>query len=212
MSLLALLFHLDTFLTSFISQYGFWIYFLIFIVLFCETGIFCPFPGDSIIFACSALAVMGLLNIWLLIFVCFTGAFLGAMLSYDIGQRVGKILYSRAKGRFFNKNNIDRAKDLLDKHGGPAIILSRFIPVARQFTPFVVGISEMPYRQFMLFNMIGVTAWVGIVTTLGFSFGNIPVVKNNFSAVIILIILISLLPAAFGYIKARMKQLPDVPK
>ncbi len=198
------LFHLDTFLTNFISQYGLLIYLLTFLILFAETGLFAPLPGDSLIFACAAFAAAGLLNIWVLAVICFTAAFFGDMLNYYIGHSVGKRLYNRAKGRFFSRENIDKAQIFYDKHGGKAIILSRFVPIIRQFTPFVAGIGRMHYRRFMTFNIVGVISWVTIASVLGYFFGNIPVVKKNFSTVILVIILVSLLPVIISFFKAKI--------
>lgn len=204
MSFLDLLLHVDKFLDQFISQYGLLVYILVFVILFCETGIFAPLPGDSLIFACGAFAAAGLLDIWIMAVVCFVAAILGDSLNYYLGHAVGKKIYDRAKGRFINRENIDKAKDFYDRHGGKAIIFSRFIPIIRQFTPFVAGIGRMTFKRFMSFNFLGVTAWVGLSSILGYFFGNIQFVRDNFSTVILAIIVISLLPAVIGFIKAKV--------
>jgi membrane-associated protein len=202
-----LLLHTDEFLTSFIVKYGVYVYILIFVILFCETGLFCPLPGDSLIFACGAFAAAGLLNIWILVILSFIAAILGDSLNYYLGYAVGKRIYTRAnKGRLIKRESIDRAKEFYDKHGGKAIIFSRFIPLVRQCTPFVAGIGRMTFQRFMSFNLIGGTAWVGIASLLGYFFGNIPVIKDNFSTVILAIIFISLLPAIIAYLKSRFKR------
>ena len=199
------LFNLDEYLSTFISQYGGLVYLLVFVFIFSETGLFVPFlPGDSLIFACAAFAAAGLLNIWIVIAICFSSALLGDSLNFYLGQSIGKRLYLRAKGRFLKRENIDKAKDFYDKHGGKAIVLSRFIPLIRQCTPFVAGIGRMTFKKFMLLNVLAVTLWIGIISALGFFLGNIPAVKNNFSAVIMIIIFVSLLPAIYAYLKSTL--------
>ncbi len=199
-----LLFHLDEFLAMFIGQYGALIYLLVFVMIFSETGLFVPFfPGDSLIFACAAFAAAGYLNIWIVIGVIFTAAILGDSLNFYFGKSFGQRMYVRAKNRFLKQEKIDKAKDFYDKYGGKAIIISRFIPLVRQCTPFVTGIGKMTYSQFMLLNLIGVTLWVGIISALGFFFGNIQIVKDHFSAVLMLIVFISMLPAIFAYLKSK---------
>ena len=171
--------------------------------IFVETGLFIAFlPGDSLIFACAAFAAAGLLNIMFVVIICLISAFLGDSLNYYLGYAVGKKIYTRANSRFLKRENIDKAKDFYDKHGGMAIVLSRFIPIVRQFTPFVSGIGKMTYKKFMLFNVIGVVLWVGLTSCAGYFFGNIPVVRDHFSAVIIAIIFVSLLPAFIAFIKS----------
>lgn len=203
------LFNLDEYLSTFISQYGGLVYLLVFVFIFSETGLFVPFlPGDSLIFACAAFAAAGLLNIWIVIAICFSSALLGDSLNFYLGQSIGKRLYLRAKGRFLKRENIDKAKDFYDKHGGKAIILSRFIPLVRQCTPFVAGIGRMTFKKFMLLNVLAVTLWIGIISALGFFLGNIPAVKNNFSAVIMIIIFVSLLPAIYAYLKSTLIKRP----
>lgn len=199
------LFHLDEYLSTFISQYGALVYLLVFVFIFSETGLFVPFlPGDSLIFACAAFAAAGILNIWIVISVCFSSALLGDSLNFYLGQSIGKKLYVRAKGRFLKRENIDKAKDFYDKHGGKAIVLSRFIPLVRQCTPFVAGIGRMTFKKFMWLNVLAVTLWIGSISALGFFLGNIPAVKNNFSAVIMIIIFVSLLPAIFAYLRTTL--------
>jgi len=198
-----LLFHLDVFLVSFIGQHGGYIYPLVFLIIFCETGLFVPLlPGDSLIFACAAFSAAGLMNGWAMMIICFTAALLGDTLNFHIGRSAGKRLYERAKGKFLKKQNIDKAKAFYDRYGGKAIIISRFVPIIRQFTPFVTGIGDMSYGRFMRMNVIGVTLWVGILSALGFFFGNIEAVKNNFSAVLIMIIAVSVMPAVITYIRS----------
>ncbi len=206
-NIFSLMFQLDEFLKYYISQYGSLVYILLFIIIFCETGLFVVFlPGDSLIFACATFAAAGLLNIMIVVIICLISAFLGDSLNYYFGYAIGKKIYDKANGRYLNRENIDKANDFYDKHGGKAIVLSRFIPLIRQLTPFVAGIGKMTYERFMLFNVIGVLSWVGIVSLAGYFFGNIPIVRDHFSAVIIGIIIVSLLPALIAFIKSRCKK------
>ncbi|SHI12945.1 membrane-associated protein [Sporobacter termitidis DSM 10068] len=205
-SLLDLILHVDKFLDVITVQYGVYVYILIFLVIFCENGIFFPLPGDSLIFAGAAYAVKGQLSLWLLFVICFVAAVIGGILNYYLGVAVGRKIYDRAKGRFISRENIDRATAFYARHGGKAIVFSRFIPIIRQFTPFVAGISKMDFRKFMIWNLVGVTAWVIICAAMGYFFGNIPVVKENFSAVVIGIIVVSLLPALIGFLRTRIKR------
>lgn len=205
-----LLFHLDEFLISFIGQYGGYIYPLIFVIIFCETGLFVPFlPGDSLIFACAAFSAAGLLNGWAIVLICYSSALLGDTLNFYIGRSAGKRLYEKARGRLFKKENVDKAKAFYDRYGGKAIIISRFVPLIRQFTPFVTGIGDMSFGKFMSMNVIGVTLWVGILSLLGYFFGNIEAVKNNFTAVLLMIIFVSLLPAVIAFLRSRYVKRTD---
>ena len=203
-----LILHVDKFLDVIVTNYGTLVYILIAAVIFCENGIFFPLPGDSLIFAGAAYAVAGKMNIWLLMIICFAAAIVGDLVNYYIGHAVGKAIYDRAKGRLINKANIDKATAFYAKYGGRAIVFSRFIPIIRQFTPFVAGIGKMNFVKFNIWNLVGVTAWVVICSVLGIFFGNIPLVKNNFSAVIIGIIIVSLLPAIIAALRARSKKRP----
>lgn len=198
---LSLLFHLNTFLSGFISQYGTLVYLLVFCIIFAETGLLIPIlPGDSLIFACAAFAAMGLLNIWITVAICLVSSFLGSSLNYYFGITLGKKLYTRERTWFIKKEHIDQSTLFYQKHGGKAIILSRFVPIIRSFTPFVAGIGQMEYIRFMFFNVIGVIAWTGIAAALGFFFGNIPMVRDHFSGVLLGIIFVSVLPAFAIYL------------
>ncbi|MDD4714955.1 MAG: VTT domain-containing protein [Oscillospiraceae bacterium] len=199
-----LLFHLDTFLANFIGQYGILVYLLIFVVLFCETGLFVPFlPGDSLIFSCGAFSALGLMHIWIAAPICFVSAFFGDAVNYSIGCTLGKQLYARENNRLMKRERIDKAQTFYDRHGGKAIISSRFIPLVRQFTPFVAGVGKMPYRKFFPFNLAGVSLWVGISFAAGYFFGNIPAIQDNFTGVLLAIVLISLLPAFVLFVKSK---------
>ena len=198
--------HLNKFLPEFIAA-GPLIYALITAVIFTETGIFFIFlPGDSLIFATATFATdKGALNIWMLALLYCTSAFLGATLNYWLGRKFGERI-SKRNGRLINPENIGKTQRFYDKHGAVTIVLSRFMPIIRSFTPFVAGIGKMKFRVFMLWNALGVICWVGIALACGYFFGNIPFVQDHFSTVILAIIVVSLLPAVVGYLRAKLKK------
>lgn len=196
------LLHFDRYIPMIMDNYGVLIYVLLFLIIFCETGlVVTPFlPGDSIIFACGALAAISGMNIVVLIIVFLTAAILGDGANYLIGKKLGEKLVN-SNNRFIKKSYIDKAQSFYEKYGSKAIVLARFVPIVRTFAPFVAGIGKMCYKKFGVFNIIGGTVWISLFLALGFFFGNIPVIKNNFSLVTIGIILISLLPVLVEVIK-----------
>nr|WP_084485473.1 DedA family protein [Clostridium bornimense] len=196
------LLHFDRYIPVIMDNYGVLIYVLLFLIIFCETGlVVTPFlPGDSIIFACGALAAVSGMNILVLIVIFFSAAILGDGTNYLIGKKLGERLVN-SNSRFIKKSYIDKAQSFYEKYGSKAIVLARFVPIVRTFAPFVAGIGKMCYKKFGVFNIIGGTIWVSLFLSLGFFFGNIPVIKNNFSLVTIGIILISLLPVLVEVIK-----------
>lgn len=196
------LLHFDRYISVIMDNYGVLIYVLLFLIIFCETGlVVTPFlPGDSIIFACGALAAVSGMNILVLIVIFFSAAILGDGTNYLIGKKLGERLVN-SNNRFIKKSYIDKAQSFYEKYGSKAIVLARFVPIVRTFAPFVAGIGNMCYKKFGVFNIIGGTIWVSLFLSLGFFFGNIPVIKNNFSLVTIGIILISLLPVLVEVIK-----------
>lgn len=187
--------HLDVHLGQIISAYGSLTYALLFLIIFVETGlVVTPFlPGDSLLFAVGAFAALGSLNIFMLLVLLTAAAILGDTANYWIGHFFGEKLVANPKVPI-KKEHITRTQKFFDKHGGKTIILARFVPIVRTFAPFVAGIGKMHYGKFISFNIIGGIAWVLLVTLAGFFFGNIPVVKDNFSAVVIAIVLISIAP------------------
>ncbi len=198
--------HLDKYLGSVINNYGTETYLLLFVIIFLETGlVVTPFlPGDSLIFAGAAFAAMGMLNIYLLVGILIAAAILGDTSNYEIGRVLGnKIVKS---GRFIKKKHLDKTHKFYEKYGGKTIIFARFIPIVRTLAPFVAGIGKMSYGKFISFNAIGGIVWVLGVSSLGYFFGNIPVVKKNFEIVIIAIIFISVLPVAIEILKSKMKK------
>ena len=196
---------IDAQLAAFVAHYGAWVYSILFLIIFCETGLVAtPFlPGDSLLFAAGALAAVGSLNIFVLFIVLVVAAILGDTVNYAVGRFVGKKILAH-EHRWLNRGHLERARKFYEKYGGKTIALARFMPIIRTFAPFVAGVGEMPYRQFFYFNVIGGVAWVAIFLGSGYLFGNVPAVKYNFSLVILVIILISILPALIEYIKHHL--------
>lgn len=197
--------HLDKYLSIVIQNYGMGTYILLFIIIFCETGlVVTPFlPGDSLLFAAGAFASLGSLNIAVLFLVLGIAAVLGDTVNYLIGKTIGSKLYQKDNLKFIKKEYLDKTREFYERHGRKTIIIARFIPIIRTFAPFVAGIGEMSYLQFISYNLIGGISWVGIATFMGYFFGNLPVVKDNFTFVIFAIIFISILPGIIGFIKQK---------
>jgi membrane-associated protein len=198
--------HIDTHLGLIISTYGTATYAIMFFVIFIETGVvFTPFlPGDSLLFAAGAFAALGSLNIFVLAGLMIIAAFLGDTSNYWIGHFFGEKLIANPKVPI-RKEYIEKTQRFFEKHGGKTIILARFVPIVRTFAPFVAGVGKMSYGKFISFNIIGGIAWVLLATLTGFFFGNIPFVKDNFSIVILAIVVISILPMFFELVKSRLK-------
>jgi len=199
--------HLDTHLSDLIQTYGLWTYLILFVVIFCETGlVVTPFlPGDSLIFAAGTFAARGDLKVGWLFLVLAAAAVIGDTVNYWIGKIIGPKIFHKEKTRFFKKEYLDRTHEFYEKYGAETIIIARFVPIIRTFAPFVAGIGRMSYLKFISYNVIGGVGWVATFTFGGYFFGNIPFVKNNFSIVIIAIILISLIPAVVEFLKHRKK-------
>ncbi|RDW18733.1 cytochrome O ubiquinol oxidase [Oceanobacillus arenosus] len=200
--------HIDEHLIGIIDTFGLWSYALLFLIVFIETGVVIfPFlPGDSLLFASSALAAMGAFNIVFLIILFFAAAVIGDTVNYHIGKKIGTSIPENSwLGKLINKEKMNKAEDFFNKHGGKTIIIARFMPFIRTFIPFVAGASRMNYRYFIINNIIGAALWVLICTILGYLFGNIPIIKENFSTVILIIIFLSILPAIITYLRNRLK-------
>jgi membrane-associated protein len=208
--LLDFLLHFDKHLLEFVSAYGSWVYALLFAIIFAETGfVVTPFlPGDSLLFATGALASTGALSTPLAFVLLAVAAFSGNAVNYTIGRIVGPRVFSAAagsgmSGRPLNREYLDRAHAFFERYGGKAVVLSRFVPIVRTFLPFVAGAAQMAPHAFGLFNLVGAVSWVGLCLGAGVLFGNIPIIKENFSLVTIGIVFVSVLPMVFEYLSHR---------
>ncbi|MCX7914210.1 MAG: DedA family protein [Thermodesulfovibrionales bacterium] len=197
--------NIDKNLLIIIEKYGFWIYLLVFIIIFCETGlVVTPFlPGDSLLFALGTISATGVLSLPLIFTIVSVAAILGNIVNYQIGYLVGPKIFYKENVRFLNKEHLIRTRLFYERHGGKVIVISRFLPIFRTFAPFVAGIGRMEYWRFTLYNIVGCFAWVTTFVIGGYYFGNIELIKNNFSLVIIAIILISILPALIELIRNK---------
>lgn len=205
MGLFNLLLHFDEHLKTFIQNYGLWTYALLFIIIFCETGlVVTPFlPGDSLLFAAGALAALGNLNpLWLLA-ILIIAAVLGDTVNYWVGHFVGERAFE-GYVPLVKKQHLLHTQNFYEKYGGKTIILARFIPIVRTFAPFVAGIGRMNYGRFIAYNIVGGVMWVSLFVLTGYFFGNLPIIQNNFSLVVLVIIFISLLPMLFELAKHRL--------
>lgn len=204
--LIDIILHMDKYLGQIIQEYGTWTYLLLFFVIFIETGVVVfPFlPGDSLLFAAGTFAGLGYLNIGILFVLLSVAAIAGDTVNYWIGHAIGPRAFS-GNIRFLKKEYMDRTHAFYEKHGGKTIIIARFIPIIRTFAPFVAGVGEMTYGKFISYNVIGGVAWVALFTFGGYFFGNLPIVQENFSFVILAIIFISVLPGIIEFIRGRMK-------
>jgi membrane-associated protein len=203
-SLLDLFLHLDQHLIELVSQYGGWIYGILFAIVFCETGlVVTPFlPGDSLLFAAGSLAAIGQMNVHLLFVSLTVAAVLGDTVNYACGRYFGEAAFAE-NARVLKKEYLDRTHRFYEKHGGKTIILARFVPIVRTFAPFVAGAGRMNYGHFFSYNVIGGVAWTAIFIYGGYFFGNLPVVKQNFTLVILAIIFLSILPGIVEYWRHR---------
>ncbi len=200
-----LVLHLDVHLMALVQHYGVWVYAILFAIIFAETGlVFAPFlPGDSLLFVAGALCGLDVLQLHWLMPLLMLAAFAGDNTNYWIGRLVGMRLFHRVKGRFIKREHLDKTHDFYKKHGGKTVIIARFMPVIRTFAPFVAGIGSMRYQLFLLFSALGSLAWIGSLTLAGYFFGNIPVVKNNLTLIILGVILLSLLPGLLHFFQSR---------
>ncbi|MEG6571803.1 VTT domain-containing protein [[Clostridium] cellulosi] len=196
--------HLDKHLSAFMTQYGTPVYILLFLIIFCETGlVVTPFlPGDSLIFASGALAATGIMS-WGALPMFIVAAITGNMLNYQIGRYLSDKVRRKQKIKFIKQEYLDRTQEFFDKHGGATIIITRFLPILRTFSPFVAGVGYMPYKRFLLYNAIGGISWAAVFFIIGVLFGNMPFVKNHFSIIVLAIIVISLIPAVVAFLKSK---------
>ncbi|GIK61945.1 MAG: Protein DedA [Ignavibacteriaceae bacterium] len=208
LKLVDLFLNLDAHLHELIIYYGIYTYIILFIIIFAETGfVFTPFlPGDSLLFAAGTFAATGAFDIRLLIILLTIAAILGDTVNYWIGNRIGPKIFQK-ESRFIKKEYLQKTHNFYEKHGGKTIIIARFIPIIRTFAPFVAGIGTMTYSKFILYNIVGGAVWVLLFVLGGYFFGNIPLVKDNFSITIIAIIFISILPGIIEYVRHRKRKL-----
>ena len=205
--MLDLILHLDVHLLALVQNYGVWVYAILFLIIFAETGlVVTPFlPGDSLLFVSGALCGMGHLELSVLMPLLMVAAFSGDNLNYWLGRHFGIRLFT-ADSRFFKLTHLHKTQDFYALHGGKTVIFARFLPIVRTFAPFVAGISLMRYRLFMTFSALGSLAWIGSLTVLGYFFGNIPLIKNNLTLMILGIIFISFLPALREFIRHHQRR------
>ena len=204
-NLLNFFIHLDDHIAQIVANYGLWTYAIVFFIIFCETGlVFTPFlPGDSLLFVLGALAAGGGLKLELLLTLLGIAAIAGDSVNYFIGHLLAPKVLRQQKIRFIKQEHIERTRAFFEKYGGKTIIIARFVPIVRTFAPFLAGVGAMSYRKFLLYNVAGGILWVLVGVLSGYFFGNLPFVKKNFSLVILLIIVISLLPAVWEYLQHK---------
>jgi len=198
--------HLDTHLSQVIAEYGTWTYFILFAIIFCETGlVVTPFlPGDSLLFAAGTFAALGALDVRLLIPLLIAAAIIGDTVNYWVGAYIGPRAFE-GNLRFLKKEHLERTRAFYERHGGKTIILARFVPIVRTFAPFVAGVGTMSYPRFITYNVVGAVLWVGLLVLAGFFFGNIPMVRENFTMVILAIIAISVMPMVIEALRTRRR-------
>jgi membrane-associated protein len=199
--------HLDAHLGAFVAQHGAWVYALLFVIVFCETGlVVTPFlPGDSLLFVVGTLAAAGGMDIVTVMSVLVAAALTGDNVNYWIGRWAGPRVFRLEDSRWFNRRHLERTHAFYERHGGQAIILARFVPIVRTYVPFVAGIGTMPYGRFIAFSVAGALAWVLSLCLAGYWFGNIPAVKENLGAVIVAIVIVSVMPMAAALLRARRR-------
>jgi membrane-associated protein len=199
---------LDVHLAAFIAEHGVWVYALLFVIVFCETGlVVTPFlPGDSLLFVVGTLAAAGGMDIALVMALLVAAALSGDNVNYWIGRWAGPKVFRAEDSRWFNRRHLERTHAFYERHGGKAIIIARFVPIVRTYVPFVAGIGAMPYARFLAFSIAGALAWVVSLCLAGYWFGNIPAVKENLAAVIVVIVVLSLAPIAVEFLRAHARR------
>ena len=197
--------HLDQHLQALVASHGAWIYLILFLIVFCETGlVVTPFlPGDSLLFVAGTVAAAGGMDIHLLVLLLIIAAVLGDAVNYGVGHYIGPRIFSHSESRWLNPKHLQRAHDFYEKYGGKTIIIARFVPIVRTYAPFVAGAASMTYAKVALFNVSGAVLWVTSLGYAGYFFGNLPVIKNNLTLVIIGIIILSILPGVIEILRHR---------
>lgn len=207
--LIALLTETEHTLDYLVNTYGLWVYAILFLIIFCETGlVVTPFlPGDSLLFLVGTIAhrANNDLNIWALLLILIVAAILGDALNYTIGRMFGEKLFSNPNSKVFKQSYLEKTNLFYEKHGGKTIILARFVPIVRTFAPFVAGMGKMTYKHFFSFNVIGGIAWISLFCLLGYFVGSFAIVQNNLKVIVVLIVIVSVLPGVFEIIRNKMK-------
>ena len=203
--------HLDVYLDMLVNNYGPWIYAILFLVIFCETGlVVMPFlPGDSLLFIAGAVAAGGGMDPILLGGLLMLAAILGDSTNYVIGRTAGERLFSNPNSKIFRRDYLEKTHDFYERHGGKTVTMARFLPIFRTFAPFVAGVARMFYPRFFMFSVFGTILWVGGLVTLGYFFGNVPFIKKNLSLLVVGIILLSLIPMIIGLVRSRFGRSPS---
>jgi membrane-associated protein len=209
-TLVDVLLHLDRYLAGVIRDYGGWTYVILFLIIFCETGlVVTPFlPGDSLLFAVGAFCAIGALDLGWILVLLTVAAILGDTVNYAIGYRVGPRVFASQGSRLLNRHHLERTHEFYERYGPITIVLARFVPIVRTFAPFVAGIGRMTYSRFALYNVTGGIAWIAVCVVAGYAFGNIPMVKQNFTLVVLVIIVLSIVPAVIEYLRQRRRPAP----
>jgi membrane-associated protein len=199
---------LDQTVSQIAAQHGHWLYLVLFLVIFAETGlVILPFlPGDSILFIAGTVVATADLNVHLLVVVLIVAAILGDTINYSVGHYIGPRVYDKPDSRWFKQEHLRRTQSFYDRYGGVTIIIGRFVPIIRTFAPFLAGVAGMTYARFLSYNVIGALAWIVSLVYAGYLFGNIPWVKNNLTLIVFLIVVVSLLPAITTYLSERRSQ------
>jgi membrane-associated protein len=204
-TLLYSLFALDQTLATLAGQYGAWLYAILFVIIFAETGlVVCPFlPGDSILFISGTIVAAAGLDVHVLVLVLVAAAVLGDSINYAVGHYIGPRVFHKPDSRWFRQEYLRRTQAFYDKYGGVTIIIGRFVPIIRTFAPFLAGVAGMSYRRFLSYNLAGACLWIGLLVYAGYLFGNIPWVKQNLSLIVIAIVVVSLMPAVTTFVRER---------
>jgi membrane-associated protein len=199
--------HFDRYLGGFLNDYGAWIYVLLFVIVFAETGlVVTPFlPGDSLLFVAGTLAATGGMDVMWVMVTLIVAAFCGDNTNYWIGHHLGPRVFRNHNSRLFNPQYLERAQEFYHRHGAKTVMIGRFLPIIRTFAPFVAGIGRMPYARFLVYSVLGTLLWVGSFVLAGYFFGSIPVIKKNLTLIILLIIVVSIAPGVYHYWQSRRR-------
>lgn len=199
--------HIDKHLVEIVAEYEKWTYLILFLIIFCETGLVVTplLPGDSLLFAAGSIAALGAFNIYILIPLLFIAAFAGDNTNYFIGNYIGPKVFEK-NYRLLKREYLNKTQQFYEKHGGKTVIIARFMPIIRTFAPFVAGVGSMQYRRFVLFSILGNLIWINFFVILGYQIGHLEFVKKNFSLITIGIILISVLPIVIGFVRHKLKK------